>query len=238
MNAEPFKRGAKVTFAIRKPELGEQLRALLTARIRPMLDYLASELAALATARFESEVERMAETLEVGVSAFASELATCAVEPPASPPRPPPTVQSIRATEVRERSKPRSSASPPPVRAASPPPPVTAKGKPRERSVMRCRKCGALGFRADGCGTSHKPEPRVNAEPTTPPRRLNAKPEALAAAVARKSKITSRAREILDRTRSARADELPVPRSSFRVTPRDHSIDGEDLADVEELDAQ
>lgn len=35
---------------------------------------------------------------------------------------------------------------------------TTTKGKPRERAVMKCKKCGELGKRSDGCGKTHNVE--------------------------------------------------------------------------------
>lgn len=45
---------------------------------------------------------------------------------------------------------------------------LTVHGHERVRAVMRCGKCGALGFRSDGCGTSHQPANAVVA-PTVAP---------------------------------------------------------------------
>lgn len=72
---ELFKRGAKVSLAIRKLDISRDLRGMLADRIRPMLDYLSAELAELALHRFETDLERMGDAFEVAVSAFASEVA-------------------------------------------------------------------------------------------------------------------------------------------------------------------
>ncbi|HEY6036327.1 MAG TPA: hypothetical protein VIV58_18750 [Kofleriaceae bacterium] len=48
---------------------------------------------------------------------------------------------------------------------------ATTSGKPRQRAVMRCSKCGKLGARADGCGTSHDPERPLSAIDPTPHRK-------------------------------------------------------------------
>jgi hypothetical protein len=36
-------------------------------------------------------------------------------------------------------------------------PETTSKGDARQRAVMKCRTCGALGYRSDGCGKTHQP---------------------------------------------------------------------------------
>lgn len=33
--------------------------------------------------------------------------------------------------------------------------PVADPAEPKKRSTMKCKKCGALGFRSDGCGRTH-----------------------------------------------------------------------------------
>lgn len=78
MSREPFKRATKATLSIQKSDLGAVLRALLTKRIEPQVKYLVAELAELAehaARRFEEELERMCEGLQVAVSAFVSEVA-------------------------------------------------------------------------------------------------------------------------------------------------------------------
>ncbi len=49
----------------------------------------------------------------------------------------------------------KASAPPLPTRPAAPPPLPVATPAPRKRALMRCSKCGAEGFRADGCGRTH-----------------------------------------------------------------------------------
>lgn len=83
-----------------------------------------------------------------------------------------------------------------------PPPEVTTSGKPRQRAVMRCRKCGKLGARADGCGTAHESampdyaaaidEARAHPVPRAPSRTLKPTAAALEAASVRiKGRIAS-----------------------------------------------
>jgi len=71
---------------------------------------------------------------------------------------------------------------------------VTSSGKPRQRAVMRCSKCGKLGARADGCGTSHEPEHVLTA--IEPSRQVRPTPAAVAHAknnIARREAIKASA---------------------------------------------
>jgi len=74
MAGSTFKRGAKLTLKV-DPSLGSGLRSMLIGAIKPMVDYLASELAELALARLRTDLERIGDAFEVAVSAFASEVA-------------------------------------------------------------------------------------------------------------------------------------------------------------------
>lgn len=73
-----FKRSATTRFSIYAPKGGTKpaatLRAELSKCVQPMVDYLASELVAVALNRLDADIERMGEAFEVAVSAFASEV--------------------------------------------------------------------------------------------------------------------------------------------------------------------
>lgn len=124
---------------------------------------------------------------------------------PVASPKPRIVADEPRAGHVRVRTIERDP-KPEKVAAPAPVPSTTSTGKPRQRAVMRCRKCGAPGFRADGCGTSHAPLNDSGKEGSSHgaagPVRSAATPDRLAA------------------IRKA-AGELPAPRSSFVVNNGD-----------------
>lgn len=209
-----FKRGAKVTFAIRRSD--GNLRAVLLERIEPMVRYLASELAELALARFQAELDRMGEAFEVAVSAFASatdvrggeQPARAAVPEPAaaaeqgstspSPPRgaAPNLIAQFLGPEIDALMKPAPPARP--LEALVDDLGVTGRGKPRQRPPRSCSKCGRPGARADQCGKGHEPLD-ASAAPMTAiaPRRLSPTPAALELA---KRRAAERNREALRET--------------------------------------
>ena len=160
------------------------MRDLLLNRVRPLVDGLAEDLANLVLERIEAELERMTDTFSVALSAYASDgpdllTATLGTElarehgaqaapAPRAPTKaigiqpskstPVPIVRSNTITNHRVASD-----------AAT-----TSKGDARQRAVMRCRKCGALGYRSDGCGTSHQPQAPQTAVTSKPERKSTA----------------------------------------------------------------
>lgn len=242
------------------------MRDLLLKRVRPLVERLAEDLVSLATDRIEAELERLSEMFEIALSAYANDSSEYAGAEFVELDRERDLGAGIAAMEraVDSMLGPVAQRDPKPAN-------VTNAGKERQRAVMRCTKCGALGFRSDGCGKTHQPERVLTA--ITPTRTLKPTPAALDAAKARiKERISSIARQVAAKTTTnttkrkpdpddnenaeerwtpreiaedieitesrKHAGELPRPRSSFTVTPRNSGEVGygADLGDVEELD--
>lgn len=118
----------------------------LLAQVQPLVEKLARELA----------VEMSKTFVELHRNALDAALAGFGVDAPSTPLVAKPTKMSRGVEGARQ------------PRALSPvdSSPSLVKGKPRQRAVMRCRKCGAEGFRSDGCGRTHNTA-AIAAEPAS-----------------------------------------------------------------------
>lgn len=78
----------------------------------------------------------------------------------------PALARSIEAKPARRRTKPQNvraeieTAAPTPLADVPAPeietePDAKSDAAPKKRSTMRCKKCGEIGFRSDGCGRTH-----------------------------------------------------------------------------------
>lgn len=159
------------------------IRERIVERLQSVFDGFARDIAGLIEQRIEQDLERVNEAMAIALSAFASagkddhvedrqSVRDRAVARDAVPPR----AVRIQARAERARSDQRDRApavAPKIVRAESEPTPAK-----KSRAQMKCRNCGAAGFRADGCGTSHQPlnQPAVVGDRDVKPQ--NVPPEA------------------------------------------------------------
>lgn len=162
------------------------MRDVLLARIRPLLERLASDLAELAAARFEAELERMEETFAIALSAYASDgdgaadLLTAALGPDLAAMLKPSSTTPASAVEDSPRPTKRSKRAATPGQSASSAagnvaephrvpsghrdagaavvdtPPPRFNSLGRRIGTIICSKCGYVGGNARGCGTAHE----------------------------------------------------------------------------------
>jgi hypothetical protein len=151
------------------------MRDLVRDRLRPLLDRLGRDLAALAEERLEAELARIEHTFDVALSAYQSDGAPDLITkvlgpqvaemltPPreAKPAREEPKRRTIAESKsgrfaiVERDTKPANEIQKDrhgrvPATAAT-----TVKGEARKGPPHHCVKCGEVGRRSDGCGITH-----------------------------------------------------------------------------------
>jgi hypothetical protein len=143
------------------------LRDHLFQRLLPVVDRFAGEVADLIANRIEAELARVDEALATALSAYADGEDASDVED-AKPVRDRAVDRAaVQARRPRVQARARRAAADQGDRApavdtavasaASSPAGQEAAPVTRKRKPNTCRKCGAIGFTAQGCGTSHQP---------------------------------------------------------------------------------
>lgn len=120
-------------------------------RVRPLTEQIATKLSETLLARLDRDIALVGE-------AFSTALASMGALPTSAAPSAKPVVEAKPAKKRKAKQTAKVSTKPAKTTklvAAG----TTSAGKPRQRAVMKCRKCGELGFRSDGCGRTHNIKP-------------------------------------------------------------------------------